>query len=174
MSKLQVYNQTDYDVSDYLRAIGVTFSVTYYGERNEDGWEHDSFKFEFFRAGKKIGGPYSTGLGHREEGDVGNLIATQAEKAGTARPKRLSVGGYGQEWVKTWLVFPCPASILCSLLRDAEFGELLFPDFCIEFGGDQDSIRTTEIYKTCQETAMKLRLFSPGEREKLKEMLEEY
>lgn len=52
---------------------------------------------------------------------------------------------------------PTVIDILYSLKVDADAGSMSFIDFCDNFGYDSDSIKATDIYRACMDTAVKLR-----------------
>lgn len=64
--------------------------------------------------------------------------------------------------VKNYGVEPLPKQptendFLECIFSDAEAGEMLFKDFCDNFGYSDDSIKALEIYRECQNSAMKVR-----------------
>lgn len=52
---------------------------------------------------------------------------------------------------------PTAHGCLDCLLSDAQSGEMDFPEFCSEFGYDEDSRRAEKTWKACQKAAPKLR-----------------
>lgn len=106
-------------------------NITYLGIRKDDsGWEH--FLFSVSINGQVF--EYKTGLGHAKNADKRKLFGVEL------KPK-----------------MPKIRDILWCLVSDARAGEMLFEDFCNEFGYDSDSISALKIYSKCQETALKLR-----------------
>lgn len=47
---------------------------------------------------------------------------------------------------------PEVAGVLECLLSDSQAGELDFPEFCLEFGYDEDGRKAESIWKACQKT----------------------
>ena len=62
-----------------------------------------------------------------------------------------------------------------SLLSDMRAGEVIFDDFCSDFGYDSDSRKAFTIYEACQQNAKKLRAeLTRAEIEELEKKLENY
>lgn len=171
------YSDKDKSVWAYLQSIGVKFESVYHGGRvdNDNGhkWEHDIFTVRFVRGKSEIETSYRQGIGHRVSANLNGLRA-EAEQAGAGAPKYLDMVFKGRETIKTYVKAPSAASVLYCLLSDASLGAELFADFCADLGYDEDSRKALAIYEECQKIAAKLRMFTPGEREKLAELLEDY
>ncbi len=71
-------------------------------------------------------------------------------------------------------VVPSSASVLYSLLADAEAENMTFEEWCAEFGYNSDSIKANNIYKTCLEIAEALKGFSNAQMAELREALQDY
>jgi hypothetical protein len=171
------YIDKDKSVWAYLQSIGVSFESVYHGGRidNDNGhkWEHDIFTVRFVRGKSEIETSYRQGIGHRVSADL-NGLGSEAAQVGAGAPKYLDTVFKGMETIKTYVKKPSPAAVLYCLLSDASLGAELFADFCADLGYDEDSRKALAIYEECQKTAAKLRMFTPGEREKLAELLEDY
>lgn len=70
---------------------------------------------------------------------------------------------------------PTAASVLNSLLLDGAAVDQSFPDWCGDFGYDEDSITALGTYRACCKTGRLLRsLFTPAQREQLETLLQDY
>lgn len=172
------YSETDKSVWAYLQSIGVKFESVYHGERVEDQgqhgeWAHSLFTVRFVRGKSAIETSYRQGTGHRVSTPL-TCLGKEAEEVGAGAPKYLETVYRGASVIKIYVKKPSPASVLSCLLSDASLGAELFADFCTDMGYDEDSRKALAIYEECQKTAAQLRMFTPGEREKLAELLEDY
>lgn len=142
-------NEIETAVDAYLGEIGVTYAVTLSEKgRDKDGWECDAWRVTFSSDKSRFSCPYYTGIGHR--------VVRKLYRA--AEP-----------------VAPHPASVLNSLLLDAQAAGMSFPDWCADYGCDRDSRKAFDTYMQCCDTARELRaVFTRGELARLDNMVQEY
>lgn len=70
---------------------------------------------------------------------------------------------------------PSLANVLHSLILNTKTMKLAFDDFCAEFGYDEDSIRTHEIYKSCLKNTRKLqKIYTPEQIDQIRDVLSDY
>lgn len=149
---------TDETVAAYLAAQGITYAAALMGETKRDGWACDEWRVLFEKraqSGEKIGDMetrFYTGLGHR------------------AKPKRRT------SWTnEPRPVAPTAASVLHSLLLDAQGAEQPFDYWAADYGYDTDSIKALNTYNACCEIRRQVNtFFTHDEREQLRAMLENY
>lgn len=160
--------EQDKTVADYLQSIGAEYSARLLGATKRDEWTCDEWRVAFQRNGKPmIATPYYTGTGHRK----------------SARPMPADIARLGPriiarvEWEKANVepVKPQAASVLYSLMLDAQGAEEPFDDWCDQYGYDQDSRKTLATYDACCAIRRQLNaFFTTEERAALAAMLEDY
>jgi len=94
--------------------------------------------------------------------DCGTTNAALLNALNVDKRKFLSVDkiAFYSLYQKTLVVYqPKLNDVLNSLYIDSQVGELLFEDFCGEFGYDSDSRKALEIYLKCQDTCKKMRYY---------------
>lgn len=186
-------NEQDLQVAKFLDENNITFKVNYLLDcANDKEWQHDLFNVVFSNVNcKRINTEYKIGLGHRvlqrKPTQVTNLSSKykqELKKVGlqdclTPIKEAFSLGSiYSKQHYSEnscYAVPPTQASVLYSLLSDADCGDNTFSDFCSEFGYDEDSRKALEIYLACQENSKQLKeVFTPSQIETLRELLEDY
>lgn len=137
------------NVQNILSTNGITFSARYIGEASPDEFESrsmDQWTIKFTRQGKTQNFDYFTGLGLRKK--------TRFE----SKP-----------------VTPTAADVLYCLTSEYDALSTSFPDWCADFGYDEDSRKAFKIYEACQEGAKKLRdVFGHALIQQIREALEGY
>ena len=124
-----------------LQAAGVSYAATLVqrGAKDDSGWEHDAWRIEFLKDGRKLEQSFRTGIGHRAP--PGNTFAGRKLRPGT-------LAWVEHENRKT-PVSPKAASVLSSLVSDDTQGES-FESWADNFGYDSDSRKALAIYMECQ------------------------
>lgn len=156
----------DQSVAAYLAEQRIDYTAALVGETNRDGWICDEWRVTLTKRaapaeytpnkpGKALASMdtrYFTGTGHR------------------AKPrKRMSWDNSPRP------VAPTAASVLYSLLLDAQGAEQPFGYWAADYGYDTDSIKALGIYNACCEIRRDLyKLLSNEQRETLRTMLEGY
>lgn len=159
-------NAQDKAVADYLKEQGVIFNAVCRGEVKRDEWLCDKWDITFSIRGNTMETDYYTGTGHRK--------ATQPVPDHVKRNPR-SIAAH--DWLKAYMKpqTPTAASVLYSLLSDAQGSEQAFDYWCGDYGFDSDSIKAFNIYNACCAIRHKLyALFNPEQRQKLNQLLEDY
>jgi len=161
-------NPIETAVNEYLKAQGITFAAVLTGSGKRDDWECDSWSVSFTRSGKeRFVTDYHTGIGHR-----------QSKQPMPADIKRLGKNILARlDWERMCVkpVTPQAASVLYSLLLDAQGAEQNFIDWCAEYGYDSDSMKAHKIYTACCEILQKVRaFFTNEERATMQELLQDY
>lgn len=140
-------------VRHLLETSEITFEARYKGLHSDaNGWEHDGW---IVRIGDATF-DYKTGIGHRG---------------------KLKVGWFAQKSPATdyYAVLPTAASVLYSLMLDAQYGEDTFEEFCGSLGYDTDSRRALVLYLECQNIRQKLhKIISADLWKALQNLLEDY
>lgn len=160
-------NAIETAVSQYLEEQGVEFGAFLIGADNRDGWECDGWRVWFERKGADtLKAPFFTGIGHRAP-------LKRAPKPPTANKRSAAYENWAHQWLKP--VAPSAASVLYSLLSDAQGAEQPFDYWAADYGYDTDSIKALNIYNACCEVRRQVNaFFSHEQREKLRELLEDY
>lgn len=160
-------NEIETAVDAYLRDIGVTYAVTLSEQgHDKDGWECDAWRVTFYRGKSSFPCPYYTGIGHR-------VVPELARAVYNASPRQRCDRRLMERAAKP--VAPPPAGVLYSLLLDAGAADMSFPDWCLEFGYDDDSHKAFDTYMQCCDIGRDLnKVFTRTEREHLAELLQEY
>lgn len=74
-----------------------------------------------------------------------------------------------------FVVNPIAEDVIACLVTDAQAGEESFDEFCRNYGYDNDSIKTLDIYRKCQKASIFLKeAFSEEEMDKIQELLTYY
>lgn len=169
-------NEQDIAVAKFLEDNNIVYKSVYLLDCSKDSeWQHDLFNVSLIKGSKLINTEFKTGLGHRvlkaKRGTVTSLAAKYSKELKKANIEK----GLHKVEGACFAVSPSAASVLHSLLLDSDCGHELFEDFCDNFGYDQDSIKSLEIYKACQKIAKQLNsLFTQKQIEDLRELLEDY
>lgn len=133
------------------------FTFSHLGLRlDENLWSHD--KWNVTIEGQDF--EYNTGIGHRIEKD--RFKRDEFKKVFGKNPKKekQNLLIYNKEIEGCSKVKPLNIDdVLYSLISDAQYGEMLFSDFCDELGYNEDSVKHNEIYKSCQQNIKKIRTF---------------
>ncbi len=61
---------------------------------------------------------------------------------------------------KVYRIVPTELDVLECLKLDCDAGNMSFYDFCADFGYNNDSLEALNVYRSCQETAIKLKGFN--------------
>lgn len=171
---------TDETVAEYLAAQRISFTATLGGETKRDSWTCDEWRVTIARhdappafapnaAGKKtveLETRYYTGTGHRK-----------SAKPMPAHVKTNPRSMAAEDWRRQYLrpVAPSAASVLHSLLLDAQGAEQPFDYWCSDFGYDTDSRKALDIYEACCTIRRDLyKVLTTEQRETLHTMLEDY
>lgn len=171
----QKINPIETAVNEYLKAQGVTFAAVLTGSGKRDDWECDSWSVSFTRYPKGVVNgsnitlttEFHTGLGHRQSKHPMPADIARLGKNIIARV----------EWERACLkpVTPQAASVLYSVLMDAQRAEQNFLDWCDEYGYNSDSMKDHKIYTACCEILQKVRqFFTIEERAAMQELLQDY
>ena len=176
-------NEQDIAVAEYLKSIPVSFKATLIQELHvkDNDWQCDKWVINL---GNNETFDYYTGVGHR----TSKLVPKGSRnKPNTSRPEyikarkslppqsRMTIYEHNKLKANEHLTVPTSASVLYSLLMDAECGNETHGDFCDNFGYDRDSIKGRRIYLACQETGEQVRkIFTQEQIEKLTNLLEDY
>lgn len=80
-------------------------------------------------------------------------LAVECESGYTARPT-WSEGNFYPDKKKP--IFPKIEDVVYSLVMDSDVIEYDFPDWCSNFGYEEDSRKAESIYKQCQDIALKM------------------
>lgn len=146
------------DVERILKNCEVTYSATYAGEKNRDGWKCDAWSVAFtLRDGRAAHEEfdYFTGLGHRkpDESAMARMSAYSLRKVN----KRMLAWAEHYKRYPDKPVTPHAADVLYSLILDSGAASQTFADWCADFGYDTDSRKALATYEACQQNADKLR-----------------
>lgn len=133
------------------------FIVTHLGLRlDENLWSHDKWNVTIEGQDFK----YSTGIGHRIEKDSFKRDEFKKVLGKNPKKEKQNLLMYNKEVENYSKVKPLSIDdVLYSLISDAQYGEMLFSDFCDELGYNEDSLKDNEMYKSCQKTNKKVRSF---------------
>ena len=154
----------------------VTYSVTYTGAQEREGWDCDGWRFTM----KNQSFEYFTGLGHREDvtADTKKRAAydfpglTEKDAAGQTMCGRRYLQRV-QELRKPQI--PPIAGLLNSLILDGEARNESFTSWCDSYGLDVDSRKALATYMSCQENSDKLHtVFSQAQIAHIQELLQDY
>lgn len=154
-------------IGELLAEKQVVYTTTYVGPTKRDDWECDAWKVSFGRGGLAVEHfDFYTGLGHRTPApetreDRGPMSARYARQVADDRLKR------GKP------VIPKAASVLHSLVLDADAIGQSFNDWAGDLGYDTDSRKALETFLACQENGVKLRRIL-GDLTSFREALEDY
>jgi hypothetical protein len=161
-TKLHPTNKQDKTIDAKLAEWGIPYAAMLVCA----DYEHNCDKYKVVLGYQSF--DYYQGVGHRVAtwGVVSNKRLVRSGK---------SVKGGKNHAYLIYCILPTSASVLHSLLLDAQCGNDLFEDFCDNYGYDTDSRKAFNIYQSCQDTAIKLRkVFSYAQLEELNVILEDY
>lgn len=170
------FNETDQAVADFLKEIRVKYQPAFISHNDNDKeWKHDLFNIVFVSGSNSIVTPFKTGIGHRVK-RVGYLQKVSNVEAEALRKIRATITPEPNRLpIVNDTPYPTSASVLYSLLLDANCVEETFPNFCANFGYDEDSRKALDIYLQCQAISNTLhKVFSSKELEQLEELLQDY
>lgn len=180
-------NQQDIDTAEYFKANNINYSVVLTRiDAITDDWKHD--KWICFVNGE--GFEYSTGTGHRlESRSVSSLTTgpnvkkllelTGCKYSDTVKPAGAAIPP-GKKPVIANLVNmytkpPTQASVLYSLLLDADSSNETFSNWCDNYGYTSDSLAAQRMYFACQENSDRLnKALTPQQRDDIAAILEDY
>lgn len=141
-------------IQNILADAGVTFSAKYLtettcGDVGDKPWQCDEWAVTFKNNKETFSTRYFTGLGHRTK---------PRTKWDAAKPQA-----------------PNAADVLYSLTLDASAEHESFPDWCSNYGYDEDSRKALAIYDKCVKTAKELRrVFTREQLATIRTTLEDY
>ncbi len=160
-------NEQDKAVADYLKQIGINFSVNYIGDKSNDkDWKHDLWLVSI---GKSFTTEYKTGLGHRVKGRVNTKPLRYLYSIDRGAIVTIDRGN------TISAVLPTQANILYCLLMDAEASGHSFNDWCDMFGYDSDTFSAFNLYQSCCKIGQELsKEFTHEQINHLRELLEDY
>ena len=148
--------ETHAAVEALLQSKFITFKINYAGETRQGDWACDQWGVNIFAPLSKpsVFFPYDTGLGLRK----------------TLR-KRYA----WEDKAPTKPIAPHIAAVLHSSMLDSESIDMSFDNWCDNFGGNTDSIKSFNMYRECCEFAKKFRpLFDRDTYQQLSKLLEDY
>lgn len=169
-------NPTELAVTAWLEKAGIKYEV-YGGHATKLGdWPCDAWTWIISRGrgseAKRIEDKHYTGIGQRQLTPIGQRYMASIGKGSQiyiSNARRSIIAEHSRA------VAPCSASILYCLLSDAEGAECNFHDWCAEFGGDTDSIKSLNTYNACCDLLNRVRaFFTNEERAELRELLQDY
>ena len=103
----------------------------------------------------KVAFEYKTGLGHATKVyDYSNKSLVPKKNP---KPKDIETIRYTSNGSSFWLHVPKIEQVLHCLFIDCEAGTYSFNEFCDNLGCDNDSIKSFEVYRACEETQGKLK-----------------
>ena len=106
------------------------------------------WRFTLQRNGHKMSGEYSQGIGHLEWRTTAPKYGRYSVLDSGAIRGAISTG----KNKRCQVVKPKTADLLYCLLTDVNAGEESFPDFCSDFGYDEDSRKALGIWEACRKT----------------------
>lgn len=146
------------EVERIAAAAGVTYTVTYLGQRKRDGWDCDEWACRLTKTYADNGYvidtrtedfEFFTGLGLRKKSAYRHL-------PGTPQPPHI-------------------ADLLHSLILDSDASTQSFASWCDELGYDSDSRKALATYEACQRNTDKLhRIFDANDIAALQTALQDY
>lgn len=173
-------------VDALLASYGVAYSALYMGVKKNalDGkHEMDRWSIAFTKGdGREAFEEFAfyTGLGLRAPATAKDKQEAAWGYQGLTEKDKQGLTPYGRRYLadvekKRKPESPRSASVLHSLLLDAEASVTSFRNWCDEFGYDNDSISARNTYDACQENADKLkRIFNLEQLDQLAEALQDY
>lgn len=180
MKTLITINEQDRQVAEFLKAANIGYSVTYRGVKKSDGWERDQFCVTFTNGKKSEVFEYGCGVGHRLQVLKNAYKLSDSQLSGVKKLRDLIGENRLDSTIldlgnKVYAVKPTQASVLYSLLLDANCADQNFDDFCSDLGYDPDSRKDFKIYEACCEILQKMRkIFTNTQRTELAEILQDY
>lgn len=170
---------TDEKIDDYLASIGATLLATYLHQTKRDAWECDAWSVQIKTTKHSEAVPFFTGLGLRAkptplqkraaQRSVGLMLTDQKNRTRMYRRYLAHVETLRKPKA------PEAASVLHSLLLDAQALEQSFYDWAGDLGFDTDSRKALATYEACCESGQTMRkLFTRQQRETLNKLLEDY
>lgn len=170
---------TDEKIDDYLASIGATLTATYLHKTQRDKRECDAWSVQIKTPRHSEVTPFFTGLGlrakptplqkHAAQRSVGLMPTDQKNNTSTYRRYLTHVETLREPKA------PTAASVLHSLLLDAQALEQSFSDWAGDLGFDTDSRKALSTYEACCESGQTMRkLFTRQQRETLNKLLEDY
>lgn len=188
MNNKITFNDQDVAVFNFLKEKGITFKAVNGGVNADPEWQADLFFVSFEKAGKIYRTDFKTGTGHRVGRSAGlsNLDKKELAKVDAVVSIVDQVNWTREDYkrndnkahsfgYRVYVATPSAANVLYCLLSDISLGDEPHADFCANMDYDQDSRKGLELYLSCQKTGEELRkIFTGGEIESLREMLEDY
>jgi hypothetical protein len=163
-------------VSALLEAWAVNYSVSYVGAMKRNDWECDAWSVAFTYPVKGTPkGPlreafqtmFYTGIGLRKKTGIYKMAIQGLNPLSVAYKKAVAANTKPDK--------PHAASVLHSLVLDAEAVNMSFTDWCDDYGYDSDSIKALSTYQECCKTGEAMRkMFTREQMEQLREALQDY
>lgn len=169
---------TELAVTAWLEKSGIKYEV-YGGHATKLGdWPCDAWTWIFSRRmmgtteQRRMEDKIHTGIGQRQLTPIGQRYMSSIGKGSpiyVSNARRSIIAEHSRA------VAPCSASVLYSVLLDADGAEQNFHDWCCDYGGDTDSIKSLNTYNACCEVLIRVRaFFTNAERAELRELLQDY
>lgn len=159
-------------VADFIESMGVKIHATHIGLVLSDEWANDAFIVEIKRNKVSRLFDYKMGIGHRKLTKNGAIKLRDSRYDGrreAALREILLDSNYST------ITPPTAASVLHSLLLDAQSTGETFENWALCYGYDADSRKAEAIYHACLENSRKISaIFSASEMESLDDMLRDY
>lgn len=165
-------SKIDKAVQGYLDTINVKYSATYNGEADWCSRTADKFSVAFTKNKVNATFDFYRGVGHREERKNNYRLTKYVAVFRKLINQQVM---YPIDSGAVCVFVPTSAEVLYCLLLDAESGRYTFPEFCQNYGLDEDSRKALDTYLVCQNTSKKLNtIFKHNEITHLQTLLEDY
>lgn len=196
MSTLTKLTSQERAVTEYLKELKVSLIPQHVAEmvHPSEDWKHDKWLVLVHVNSKMVTFDYSTGTGHRidkvvKQGHSFHHFPLNMIKNGKANAemqgypnagihcKKLvqSIGRTHLQASGQFAPMPSQCSILYCLVGEYHSAQENFLDFCDNFGYNNDSIKTLDLYNTMCQNARDLgKIFTGQQIEHLNELLQDY
>ena len=175
--KTKPLSETEQAVETFVTVdCAVTYSVTYTGKENREGWQCDSWRFTI----KNQSFEYFTGPAHRAAVTAATKKCAAYEFTGLTEKDKAGQTPNGRRYLQRVQALrepqtPPVSGALYSILSDGAATEQSFSSWCEDCGYDSDSRKALATYIACQENSDKLRkVFSQSQIAHIQELLQEY
>ena len=175
--KTKPLSETEQTVETFITGdCAVSYSVTYTGAQEREGWECDGWRFTM----KNQSFEYFTGLDHREGVTADTKKRAAYEFTGLTEKDAAGQTLRGRLYLQRVQELRAPqtppiAGLLNSLIMDGDACSESFASWCDIYGLDVDSRKALATYMACQENSDKLRkVFSPAQIAHIQELLQDY
>jgi hypothetical protein len=148
-------------VADFLKTLGYEYLAVWEGEKKEkqsEGrpWVHDRWGITFVKRRDTFETVFRTGTGNRKPDPMSRGKPGDWQYR-PPRPERPKAG-----------------VVLDILIKEAEYGDMSFSQFCDELGYDYNSREHESIYHRCMDIGRELRQFFGADLTKIKDVIEGY